>query len=162
MRFGFESKTKRGIRAEHGSIAVEFAIIFPILTLLVFGVIDFGHAWYMRHLMSDASREGVRYGTRYQTVTGSSNSRLLPRNLTPSVTDYVLNTWGLKNRLPADADPHVLPSGPAATETNASILAGEDYIVTITATKTWFVLGSLIPGFGDSKILSVTTTMTCE
>jgi Flp pilus assembly protein TadG len=44
MRFGFESKTKRGIRAEHGSIAVEFAIIFPILMLLVFGVIDFGHA----------------------------------------------------------------------------------------------------------------------
>jgi hypothetical protein len=55
-----------------------------------------------------------------------------------------------------------LPSGPAATETNASILAGEDFIVTITATKTWFVLGSLIPGFGDSKTLSVTTTMTCE
>jgi Flp pilus assembly protein TadG len=44
----------RRLRREDGSIAVEFAIIFPILMLLVFGVIDFGHAWYMRHLMSDA------------------------------------------------------------------------------------------------------------
>ena len=66
MRCGFRSKTKRGIRAERGAIAVEFAIIFPVLILLVFGIIDFGHAWYMRHMMSDASREGARYGTRYQ------------------------------------------------------------------------------------------------
>jgi hypothetical protein len=162
MRFGFNSDAKRGIRAEHGGIAVEFAIIFPILMLLVFGVIDFGHAWYMRHLMSDASREGARYGTRYQTVPGSPQNRILPRNLAPTVTDYLLQTWGLQNLLPSDANPNVALGGAGATETNASILAGEDLSVTITAQKTWFVLGKFMPGFGDSTTLSVTTTMTCE
>jgi Flp pilus assembly protein TadG len=149
---------KRGIRGEHGVIAVEFAIIFPFLMLLAFGIIDFGHAWYMRHMMSDASREGARYATRYQT--DNANNRILPKNL--AISNYVLNTYGLTGLLPADAAPSVTPGGPAATESNASILAGENLLVTVTATKTWFVLGGLIPGFGNSTTLTVTTTMTCE
>jgi Flp pilus assembly protein TadG len=148
------------MRSERGAVAVEFAILFPILMLLVFGIIDFGHAWYMRHMMSDASREGARYATRYKT--DATGHRILPKNLSPTVTNYVLTTYGLTSRLPADASPVVTPSGAAATESNASVLAGEDFIVTITATKTWFVLGSLIPGFGSSKTLMVATTMTCE
>jgi Flp pilus assembly protein TadG len=139
---------------------VEFAIIFPVLVLLAFGIIDFGHAWYMKHLMSDASREGARYATRY--VTDISGHRILPKDLSPTVANYVLTTWGLQNYLPCDASPTVTPGGAGATETNPSILAGEDFILTITATKTWFVLGALIPGLGSSKTLSVTTTMTCE
>jgi Flp pilus assembly protein TadG len=160
MWCGFGSKTKRGIRAERGSIAVEAAIIFPVLIVLVFGIIDFGHAWYMRHMMSDASREGARYATRYQT--DNANNRILPKNLSPTISNYVLQTYGLTGLLPGDAAPNVTPGGPAATESNASILAGENLLVTVTATKTWFVLGSLIPGFGNSTTLTVTTTMTCE
>jgi Flp pilus assembly protein TadG len=33
------------MRGERGAIAVEFAIILPVLMFLVFGIIDFGHAW---------------------------------------------------------------------------------------------------------------------
>jgi Flp pilus assembly protein TadG len=168
MRCGFGSGGKRGLRSERGGVAVEFAIIFPILMLLVFGIIDFGHAYYMRHVMSDASREGTRYATRYWTV---GTTRILPKDLTPSVTNFVLKTsaenggqggWGLTNLLPADAAPHVIPGGAGSTWTDATTLAGKDFIVTVTATKTWLVLGRLIPGFGSSKTLSVTTTMTCE
>ena len=148
---------------------MEFAIILPVLVLLVFGIIDFGHAWYMRHLMSDASREGVRYGSRFHT--DALGSRVLPKDLGPSITNYVLKTsaanankggWGLTSLLPADASPSATPSGPGWTETNKTLLAGKDLTVTVTATKTWFVLGNLIPGFGASKLLTVTTTMTCE
>jgi Flp pilus assembly protein TadG len=158
MRLRFSSEAKRGLRSERGGVAVEFAIVFPILMVLVFGVIDFGHAYYMRHMMSDASREGARYATRYKT--DATGHRILPSSL--DVPTYVLTTWGLSSRLPSNASPTVTPSGAAATEANASILAGEDYIVTITATKTWFVLGKLIPSLGSSKTLTVTTTMTCE
>jgi TadE-like protein len=160
MRRSFWSGAKRGMRSERGGVAVEFAIVFPILMLLVFGIVDFGHAWYMRHMMSDASREGARYATRYNT--DATGHRILPKNLSPTVSNFVLTTYGLSNNLPCDASPTVTTGGPAATESNVSILAGEDFIVTITATKTWFVLGSLIPGFGDSKTLTVATTMTCE
>ena len=145
---------------QSGAVAVEFAILFPILMLLVFGIIDFGHAWYMRHMMSDASREGARYATRYKT--DATGHRILPKDLSPTVASYVLTTYELTEPLPCDASATVTPGGVASTESNASVLAGEDFIVTITATKTWFVLGSLIPGFGNSKTLTVATTMTCE
>jgi hypothetical protein len=171
MRHGFGFKTKRGMRGEHGSVAVEFAIILPVLLLLVFGIIDFGHAYYMRHIMSDASREGARYGTRYKTVAGNTTQRLLPTALSPSISNYILrppadndgtNGFGLNSLLPADANAAVAPSGAASTEIDGSLLAGEDLTITVTATKTWFVLGRLIPGFGNSTTLTVSTTMKCE
>ena len=171
MRYGFGSKTKRGIRAEHGAVAVEFAIVLSVLMVLVFGIIDFGHAWYMRHMMSDASREGARYATRFKTVAGNTTQRLLPTALSPSISNYILKTaadndgsngFGLNCLLPADANAAAAPTGAAWNETDGTLLAGEDLTVTVTATKTWFVLGKLLPGFGDSVLLTVTTTMKCE
>ena len=103
----------RRLRREDGGIAVKFAIIFPSLMILVFGVINFGHASYMRDLMSEASLADARYATRYQT--DASGHRILPKNLSHSGSNYVLNTWGLTARLPDDARLTVTPSGAAAT-----------------------------------------------
>ena len=50
------------VRDECGTAAVEFAIVTPLLFLLVFGIIDFGfgfHAWDGAH---KAAREGARVG----------------------------------------------------------------------------------------------------
>jgi len=169
MQDGFFSSSKRFIKKAHGGVAVEFAVLLPVLALLVFGIIDFGHAWYLRHLVSDASREGARYGSRY--VTDNGGARILPKNLSPSISSYILNCagdnggssgWGLRSLLPADASPSVNCSGAAFTEANSNNLAGEDLIITVNATKTWFVLGRLIPGFGSNTNLTVTTNMTCE
>jgi Flp pilus assembly protein TadG len=166
MGLGCHFDSKRGMPSEHGGVAVEFGIIVPILLLLVMGIIDFGHAWYMKHLMSDASWEGVRYGSRY--MTDSSGNRILPKNLNPGIANYTLNAAAnggsggdLANRLPGNANPSVTLGGAGATESTVSNLAGEDLTVTVNATKIWFVLGSLIPGFGSTKTLTVTTTMTC-
>jgi hypothetical protein len=146
---------------QQGSVAVEFAIIVPILTLLVFGAADLGQAWYMRHVMLNGCQEGVRYATRYQT-DGAGN-RVLPSNLSPSIQDYIL-TGGvdLNSLLPSDADAQVTPSGTAYTETNIKNLPLKDLKVTITARKNWFVLNNLVPGFGDHVDITVSATMKCE
>ena len=163
------SSLMRLLRQERGGIAVEFAIIIPVFLLLVFGIVDFGHAWYMDHLMSNASREGARYGTRY--MTDSLNQRVMPQGLTPSISDYILHNSaenggqggvGLLDLLPADSTPAVTPSGRGWTETNPTILANKDLTVTVTATKNWLVIGNLIPFLGSSVNLSVSTTMKCE
>jgi Flp pilus assembly protein TadG len=165
------SGLKRLSPREHGNAALEFAIVLPVLMLLLFGIIDFGHAWYMDHLLSNASREGARYGTRYVTSGTDPTDRLLPQNLTPSISNYVLNNSkengnlggvGLSHLLPVDANPQVNLSGPAATATDPTALAGEDLTVTITARKTWFVIGRLLPWLGSYKDLQVSTTMKCE
>jgi Flp pilus assembly protein TadG len=159
------------LRQERGGVAVEFAIVFLILLLLVFGIVDFGHAWYMDHMMSNASREGARYGTRYYTVSGSSTTRKLPQNLNPTISDYVKYNssenggqggFGLIHLLPADANVQVTPSGPGLTMTDPTQVAGKDLTVTVTARKNWFVIGKLVPGLGSYKDITVRTTMKCE
>ena len=45
---------------ERGAAAVEFALILPVLLLIVGGVIDFGWAYYNQIVLSNAARDGVR------------------------------------------------------------------------------------------------------
>ena len=41
---------------------VEFALIFPVLMLFVFAIIDFGRVFHVLIAISNAAREGARYG----------------------------------------------------------------------------------------------------
>jgi Flp pilus assembly protein TadG len=47
-------------REERGAAAVEFALILPILVLLVFGIIAFGYMLSFRQALSQAAAEGGR------------------------------------------------------------------------------------------------------
>lgn len=47
---------------EHGIAATEFAILLPVLLLILFGIIEFGMLMYSRALITNASREGARAG----------------------------------------------------------------------------------------------------
>ena len=42
-----------------GAVAVEFAVIGTVFLILIAGVFDFGHAWYMKQAITNASREGA-------------------------------------------------------------------------------------------------------
>ena len=161
--------SKRRLDGEHGAIAVEFAIILPVLLLLVFGIVDFGHAYYLKHVLQNSCREGARYATRYQTDSGGN--RVLPKNLTPSIQNYILKTTaenggsgtGLRSLLPSDADAQVTPSGAASTETDPTKLPLEDFTVTVSAKKYWFILDKLVPGITHDHVhITVAATMKCE
>jgi Flp pilus assembly protein TadG len=43
-----------------GNAVVEFALILPLLLLIVFGITEFGRAWMVVNVMATASREGAR------------------------------------------------------------------------------------------------------
>jgi Flp pilus assembly protein TadG len=45
---------------EAGAAAVEFALVLPIILLILFGTIEFGRAWNVRQTLTDAAREGAR------------------------------------------------------------------------------------------------------
>ena len=49
--------------ARDGAVVVEFALVLPILLLLVFGIIEFGHLFFIRQTMINAAREGARTAT---------------------------------------------------------------------------------------------------
>ena len=45
---------------DRGTAAVEFALVLPVLLLIVFGIIDFGRALNAQITLTGAAREGVR------------------------------------------------------------------------------------------------------
>jgi Flp pilus assembly protein TadG len=83
---------------ERGAVAAEFALLLPVILLILFGTIEFGMIMYSRELITNASREGARAGivqvspkptagaittiaTTYLTGTGIN-----PANVTITVT----------------------------------------------------------------------------
>jgi len=47
-------------RGERGAAAVEFALVLPVLILLVFGLIEFSRVYNIQISLSNAAREGAR------------------------------------------------------------------------------------------------------
>ena len=46
--------------SERGAAAVEFAIVAPVLVMLLLGIMEFGRAYNAQVTLSSAAREGVR------------------------------------------------------------------------------------------------------
>jgi Flp pilus assembly protein TadG len=92
-------KIREKLRNQRGGSAVEFAIILFVLLLIVFGIIEFGLIFYNKQVITNASREGARFGIvsrvpRYtdnevaQVIYDYCQGRLYPQNSTtpPTVT----------------------------------------------------------------------------
>ena len=47
-------------RGRQGQAAVEFALVLPVLLLLMVGVLEFARAWNLHQTLTDAVREGAR------------------------------------------------------------------------------------------------------
>ena len=94
---------------ENGSVVVEFALLLPLLLLLVFGIIECSFALYDKAIITNASREAARAGivlrtpklTKTQIATVATNycqNNLISfaQNAAPTVvvTDNGTNTFG--------------------------------------------------------------------
>jgi Flp pilus assembly protein TadG len=54
--------TARRLRQQDGASAVEFAIVLPLLMVLLLGAIEFGLYFYNKHVLTWGSREAARWG----------------------------------------------------------------------------------------------------
>jgi hypothetical protein len=84
------AKTTMIIKNHNGATAVEFAIILPILILIVFGIIEFSLVLFNKHIITNASREGARAGIV------SRPNRFVPGEDEVIVEDEV-NSWLANN-----------------------------------------------------------------
>jgi len=60
--------------SETGAAAVEFALILPLLLVLIFGLIDFGRMGFVQVSVTSASREGARYSSLYSSGVGNTQT----------------------------------------------------------------------------------------
>ena len=72
---------------DRGSVAVEFALLLPVLLLLIFGVIDFGRAINAQITLTQAAREGVRLAALgYSTAAVTTRAQSAATGLSPVPT----------------------------------------------------------------------------
>ena len=134
---------RRG-RGQEGAAAVEFAIVLPVLLVLLAGFFDFGWLFYWQHSVTNASRAGARYAVQAKFAAGVST----PYTDT-EITTLVQNNYG------ADLGVTVDRTGGTSS--------GAPRSVTVTKTMQWFFL-SFLQGLGVNLPTTIQnkTTMTVE
>jgi hypothetical protein len=65
------------VRGDEGAALIEFAILLPFLSILVFGTIDLARAYQFQNRLTNAAREGAAFAQfrpLYVGTTGAPNS----------------------------------------------------------------------------------------
>jgi Flp pilus assembly protein TadG len=129
---------------------VEFALVAPLLILLVFGIIDFGLMINEKTVLANAAREGARNGSISHsesvvrsTVNGALGS-INPSEVTTTVTCKT-------------------PSGATCGGSfDSAVAAGGTVVVTVKHTYSWITPVSGLLGLGSGTTLSKTVEMRVE
>ena len=63
------------LKNEKGQSLVEFALVVPLLLLLVIGIAEFGRAWMTKNILTGAAREAVRmYAVKDDTAAATARA----------------------------------------------------------------------------------------
>ena len=141
-------KVKKG---QKGASAVEFALVLPLLLVILFGIVEFGLLFYNQQLITNASREGARFGVVATTTRKTLDEiKLTVRNFCYSnLIGFPKGTLGTT----------LTPGGPC-------INYGDILTVNVTYDYRFLVFPNvlaLIKGsFSNSSDLKATTVMKCE
>lgn len=78
------------IRGERGQSLIEFALILPVLMILLVGVFDLGRAVMLSETLNTAVREGTRYAIVHGALASSPSG---PAPLTSTAIDTVVRQY---------------------------------------------------------------------
>ena len=123
-----------------GAAAVEFAVIAPVMFLVVFGMFELGRAMSIQQVLTNAAREGAR-------------EAILPGSTEDSVDEIVDNYVAGLNIGSVDTATSVAPE---------SAESGDLITVTVTTDKTTFTQYGARWFGGEDYELSASTTMRKE
>jgi Flp pilus assembly protein TadG len=146
----------RSGRGEHGVVAVEFALVMPILLLLVFGVVEFGFMLNRDMVIGNASRDGARVASlngSYTEITDSITGELAQSGI-PATGDTTIDIC-------------VKPVGAttcanmSATDYDAAAVSGATTLVRVSHEHS-FLTPFITSVLGDSMSLEQTTQMRVE
>ena len=152
MDLKMNMKAKR----QEGASAVEFAIILPLLLILVFGIIEFSILFYDKAMITNASREGAREGIVYRYDPDSGLNHPDDAEIVATVDQYVQN--------------HLISFGSSSvvttTITRTGDAPGNSLTVTVNYGYNFLVFDSLLSLVGGSLLneisLDAVTVMRLE
>ena len=141
--------TLRRWRSDSGAELVEFAIAFPLLLLVAFGIVDFGFLFQEYEVITNAAREGARLGALPEYGAN-------PDNVRDRVHQY-LDATNLTN-----------PGRTVIVAPTSIVIAGQcvsTYTVTVTYPHRFSFVGGIGTYFGlgfGTSALTATSTMRAE
>jgi Flp pilus assembly protein TadG len=147
------------LRKTDGAAMVEFAIGSTVLVMFLLGVIEFGFLWYQKQVITNASREGARYGVTYQTDT--NGVRIAPKNITTPYTVKQVADNYCSGRIPAGSWTTTVADDPTNTGGYTLGTKGKPIVVTVTCTNQMDLLGGFVPSMAHITFTSK-STMNCE
>ena len=139
---------RRRLRCDRGAEIVEFALIFPLLLLVMFGIVDFGFLFQRYEVLTNAAREGARVaalpGYAQADVEARVRQYLTASSMTatPTFSAVILE----KVKVGAGGTP------PCITLTG----------ITVTYQHQFIALGGIIRLFGGSGFTTKTLTATAK
>ena len=135
---------------QKGAAAVEFAIILPLLLMLLFGIIEFGIILYDKAMITNASREGARAGILF--VQGGETVVELNQKISDAVDKYCS---GHLITFEDSTTPNIIPQTTKPGE-------GSNLTVTVTYQYKFLVLPDFFTGIIGNINLSAQTIMRME
>jgi Flp pilus assembly protein TadG len=115
---------RRVCNEERGAALVEFALVLPLLLVVIAGIVDFGFAFQRSEILANAAREGARLGS-LQGFTGTV--------IEDRVREYVRSGVGITSTSVLDT---VMPSGTSVIVSNPNITLNLSGGGTVTAAGT--------------------------
>jgi Flp pilus assembly protein TadG len=147
-------KTKMIIKNQKGAAIVEFALVAPLLILLVVGLCEFGLLWYNSQVIINASREGARAGIARAADASDTTTSSGIKYIVDTYCSNRLITFG-GSGLPVTS----FPNGDDNMDTTAKPF-GVDFSVQVTYDYS-FLVPSLF-GFVTPKTIKGRTLMRME
>lgn len=133
------SRTKRHRRSERGAVALEFAIVIPLLATLAFGAIEMGAAWRDSQAVLSSSRTAARSLAQFGDQPLADHDALLsveaafvdtPMTVTAVIiyeSDDAVNAGGAPTACVAAAESGFAYLG----SEDCNVYAGADYLAAI-------------------------------
>ncbi len=134
-------------------MAVEFVILFPLFLLILAGLVEMGHMWYVQHAITNACREGARAAIVYRVgadgVTRECGEAVRTR-ATTAVNAYLQRALPTGYTWSVDV-PVLIDCGP-----------GNPLTVRVRADRYLLILDKLIEAFTNANQLEAVSTMRLE
>jgi Flp pilus assembly protein TadG len=136
-------------RSESGASLIELALVMPVLLLFLFGVVDFGRAYFLQLEVAGAADAGAVYGSQFPTdASGITSAAQMDAPDVPGFT--TTSSWGCE----CSDGTSVTPSCGSAPSCSINLV----YYVTVKASATYHPLFPW-PGIPSPMSLYASTTM---
>jgi Flp pilus assembly protein TadG len=136
---------------EKGASAVEFALVLPVLLMIIFGIIEFGFIFYDKAIITNASREGARRGIVYISNTAGVSSDVITSTVNSYCASYLVSL-GSGTATPT----------PSTLVTGNCGVSGSSLTVTVNYPYSFLVLPNFASSLSGGITLSGVTSMRCE